>query len=760
MRWVLLVLAALILLAVWIGAILVPDLRVVAEWTTAAIVFLAISYVLIGWAIKRIKADAMEKEITKAPPEDARRPEVAELIAQMQRGFAALRAARRSKSAVYEIPWYVIVGPPGAGKTTALQQSGLTFVADAQGSPKVRGLAGTRNCDWWLSPEAVLLDTAGRYASGGEDHEEWLAFLDSLVRLRPDRPVDGLMVAVGVADIASATEDQRAELAGRLRARLAEIVDRLEMVAPVYLVMTKADLIAGFAESMSYLSKAERGQVWGASFAVDDPRLGEPGRAVGVEIDRLAHSLHARLLDRLPLERDSIKCGRLLQLPLELAGLAPALSQFADALFKPSAVGEHLVFRGFYLTSGTQVGQPVDRAVSDMARGLGQGQPSPHGDLQSYFLTDLFRSIMLPDRHLAVRSAAAVQRGSRRELRAALVAVVVAAFFLVPATVSYVRNVQVANAADAVARLPGMTQPGTRADPVEALDDLVGQVEHETDGLSVPGWFGPRAAKSLLHPVAQAYLGRLNTELLAHVRPELDRRLHDVAATAGFADAPTSPDAVTPLSAAYETVKLYTMLVTPARHVDPPWAATLIARIWEGAIPVSDAVPTERLVEHARRYLEALASGDVPAWAVPANLRGARERLRRSDVRGLPYRRTLLAAADVPPLRASEMFGAASLEFLDCRGDVQIPGPFTAAGWEKVRGALDAASPWSKGAVVEQWVVDDADVASDEAGLRAQVRGQYFEDYVRHWMAFLDELRVRTPPDLTAARAELRALKE
>ncbi len=760
MRWVLLVLAALVLLAVWIAAILVPELRVVAEWTTAAVVFIGVAYLLVRWAIRRVKADAMEKELTKVPTAAPARPEVAELAGQMQRGFAALKAARRSKSAVYEIPWYVIVGPPATGKTTALQQSGLTFVTDALGSPKVRGMAGTRNCDWWLSPEAVLLDTAGRYAGGGDDHEEWLAFLDTLARLRADRPIDGLMVAVSVNDIVGVSEDQRAELAGRLRARLAEIVDRLEMVAPVYLLVTKADLIGGFVESMSGLGKAERGQVWGASFALDDPRLAEPASAVEAEIDRLAHNLHARVLDILPLERNPLRRARLLQLPLELSGLGPSLAQFADALFKPRGAEEHLVFRGFYLSSGTQVGQPVDRALSDMARGFGLAAASPPGDLQSYFLTDLFRAVMLPDRHLAVRSSAASQRRSRRELRAALIAVAVAAFFLVPAIVSYVRNVQIATAADAVARLPAASEPGTRRDPIEAMVDLVEKVEQETGGLSVPGWFGPRAANALLAPLEQAYLGRLDTELVARVRPELDRRLHTVATTAGFADAPVSPEDRTPLSGAYETVKLYTMLVSPSGHVDPPWAAALLVRIWQTGLPVSDAVPTERLVEHARRYLEGLGSGRVSAWPAPATLQGARERLRRSDVRGVPYRRTLLAASDVPPVRVSEMFAAASLEFLDCRGDVQIPGAFTAAGWEKVRADLDSLAPWPKAVVVEQWVVDDADVAPNEQALRAQVRSQYFDDYVRHWMAFLDELKVRTPPDLTAAKAELRALKE
>ena len=62
--------------------------------------------------------------------------------------------------ALYQLPWYAIIGPPGAGKTTALFNSGLRFpLAERHGAEPVRGVGGTRNCDWWFTEKAVLLDT-------------------------------------------------------------------------------------------------------------------------------------------------------------------------------------------------------------------------------------------------------------------------------------------------------------------------------------------------------------------------------------------------------------------------------------------------------------------------------------------------------------------------------------------------------------------------------------------------------------------------
>ena len=71
---------------------------------------------------------------------------------------------------LYQLPWYVIIGPPGAGKTTALKNSGLNFpLQEGFGSDPVKGIGGTRNCDWWFTDESVILDTAGRYTTQDSD---------------------------------------------------------------------------------------------------------------------------------------------------------------------------------------------------------------------------------------------------------------------------------------------------------------------------------------------------------------------------------------------------------------------------------------------------------------------------------------------------------------------------------------------------------------------------------------------------------------
>ncbi len=100
-----------------------------------------------------------------------------------------------------------------------------------------------------------------------------------LKRFRPDKPINGVLVALSVTDLANANDEQIDTYAKKLRARIDEVMTRLEMVIPVYVVFTKADLVSGFVEFWSDLRKSERGQIWGATFPLNRTSPTTPGKA-------------------------------------------------------------------------------------------------------------------------------------------------------------------------------------------------------------------------------------------------------------------------------------------------------------------------------------------------------------------------------------------------------------------------------------------------------------------------------------------------
>ena len=242
----------------------------------AILVTVVIVVALIALAIYRVlaaksAATKIEKGLRDqaAQHSEGIRPDMAAEIAAMesefQKGVAALKssaAGRSGRDALGVLPWYVMIGPSASGKTTAIRSSGLKMPAGKAG--KVRGVGGTRNCDWWMTNEAILLDTAGRWSTDDDDREEWLAFLDLLKKTRPKKPINGILLAISATDL-QGNEEQIGELATTLRERIDEVIARLELVVPVYLIITKCDLISGFVESFGELKDRERGQILGFS---------------------------------------------------------------------------------------------------------------------------------------------------------------------------------------------------------------------------------------------------------------------------------------------------------------------------------------------------------------------------------------------------------------------------------------------------------------------------------------------------------------
>jgi type VI secretion system protein ImpL len=115
---------------------------------------------------RRRREQRLERGVTEGPAAEAEQggsEEAAALRERMSTALSLLKKARGTRGYLYEQPWYVIIGPPGAGKTTALLNSGLKFpLAAEMGQGAVAGVGGTRLCDWWFTENAVLIDTAGR----------------------------------------------------------------------------------------------------------------------------------------------------------------------------------------------------------------------------------------------------------------------------------------------------------------------------------------------------------------------------------------------------------------------------------------------------------------------------------------------------------------------------------------------------------------------------------------------------------------------
>lgn len=761
---------ALLALATWGVVLIVHGPLWIGIVTTLVLVALFLIVLIVRQIRAKLRASALEAELLKQAAQQAenarpdRRIEVQRLQAQMKAAIEALKRTRlgskSGQAALYALPWYVIIGPPAAGKTTALTQSGLGFISPpGSGSSKVRGTAGTRNCDWWFSPHAILLDTAGRLATGEDDRDEWLGFLDTLRKFRSRRPLEGVVIALSVEDLLSASELELEETAKTLRARVDEVMSRLEMVLPLYVVLTKADLLAGFVEFWGDLGKAGRAQTWGASFGFDE-ELVEPEHMVGSELDVLERVLHARMLTRLGSEPLPEVRAKILQFPLEFAGLRRPLASFIGQLCHANPYQETPLLRGFYFSSGTQTGRQLDHVLANMSRGFNLPQAASLGQArqttpQSFFVTELFQKVIFPDRHLGLGSSSRLKRRSiRQAVQAALVALVVLAL-VIPAALSYFENTDLAQATarDAAQSLALERAPGAGAAATGgALDLLVSRVqvlERADAAFHMRGYIGPYAAPELLAAVKALYLDRLRSLVKGPVQNQL---VADVRATGDLVRMDPQN-----FQAAYDDLKLYLMLCK-TEHLDPAWATPRLAKAWARALGSSAGTDDDKLGAHAKYYVDAIAGDKSFAWSCDAAaVSAAQGRLSAVPIDELRYGWLVDAARGVPSIRPDKIFFGPAAQYWNARSNVEVPGMYTLLGWQKIRALLDSPDarlelePWVLGH--QTLVVTDTKQSGAE-----QLRELYFQRYVKAWSEFIAGLDVVAPTEMKQALDELRVI--
>lgn len=315
---------------------------------------------------------------------------------RMTEALAGLKQATGNRrDYLYSRPWYVIIGPPGSGKTTALLNSGLRFPFSNQ---SLKGTGGTRNLDFWFADEAVLIDTAGRYTSqdsdAAADGKAWSSFLALLKRHRPLQPVNGIIVAIGADELLRGDRLAIDVHAGAIRRRLAEIRSGLEVAAPVYVLVTKTDLLAGFSEFFDDLDVEGRRAVLGHTFHHGDGR--PKAETIIAAFDEVAQTINDRQAKRLAEEPDAQRRSLIMGFPAQMTTLRARLARLLDGAFG-AANEPGAVLRGIYFTSGVQQGAPLDRLLSSMAEVYHQPRTDMQGNGRAYFLNRLLLEVMFPE---------------------------------------------------------------------------------------------------------------------------------------------------------------------------------------------------------------------------------------------------------------------------------------------------------------------------------------------------------------------------
>lgn len=313
---------------------------------------------------------------------------------------------------LYQMPWYVVIGAAGSGKTSALKQSGLNFPLESTFGSSITGLAGTRDCDWFLSEEAILLDTAGRLslhdARNEQDAYDWKEFLGLLKKYRPKQPINGVIVTVSVEDLLNSDVNIK-QLAYELRKRINEMSIDFKINFPVYLMITKLDMLKGFNEFFKNLTDDQRRKSLG--FELSDTSLSENSDIViGYVLKKLnsmQDNINATMINVLSKLNELEDKNSAFSFSSEFSTISSHLVELFRELYKHSKFEEKISWRGIYFSSAKQEGQILDPVLSGLGNELGlrhryiDQEKVTNNTQKSFFLQDFFEDRVFKDLELA-----------------------------------------------------------------------------------------------------------------------------------------------------------------------------------------------------------------------------------------------------------------------------------------------------------------------------------------------------------------------
>jgi type VI secretion system protein ImpL len=683
--------------------------------------------------------------VRQASPEEGRpSAEAVQLRERFEDAVATLKKSRKSGHSLYDLPWYVIIGAPGSGKTTALLNSGLKFPLEQRvGKGALRGVGGTRNCDWWFTDEAVFLDTAGRYTTqdsdAASDSAGWAEFLALLRKYRKRRPVNGIILTISAQDLMVQGDRGREAHVDAARRRLTEVNKELHVQLPVYVMVTKCDLVAGFAEYFDDLSQEGRAQVWGATFPYDQTLSGEAAQAFPAEFDQLMARLNARVFARVEEDRDSRRRARIFAFPQQIAALRDALAQFVGEVFGSTRLDQRMLLRGVYLTSGTQEGTPIDRLLGSIGRRYGVTPDAvvpPTGRGKAYFVERLLKEVMIGESGLAgVNRRLEVQKAAL-QLGAYAAMVLVAAGGVLALSVSYNRNAAyLSDTAQSLTKLESTPPVATLVAPeallprLDALRSVVDAADRHREAHPWSMRWGLYQGTAVGNAARDAYVRELDGTLLPRVAARIEERLVEFG---------PQPEKL------YEYLKAYLMLGEP-RLMKKDHLQFVANLEWNA----DDNAQPDVAASLSKHFQSLLDYGDTlrPIAMNPSLLAQAQTTVRQASIPRIVYARLKRTYKEdgARAVRLDLAGGIGAEDVLRRRSGVSLAEPLSSFFSREVFQEVTTrhVPDLVKGFAADDWVLGDGAAATrSAAGLGADVVELYERDYILTWEGILNDIEL------------------
>ncbi|HEN8798517.1 TPA: type VI secretion system membrane subunit TssM [Pseudomonas putida] len=677
--------------------------------------------------------------------------------------------------ALYQLPWYLVLGAEHAGKSSFIDHTdqcfSLTRIDRAQARAQLAEVLAYP-VGWWVSDDAVIIDPPGALISqaaapGGSTTAEtqarlWQHLLGWLLRNRSQRALNGLILVVDLPALLHGTPEQRVALTYVLRTRLYEVSSQLGSRLPLYVVLTKFDLLDGFDQAFSKHSAGKREHMLGFTFKLDtvdsyDAWLDEYREYY----DHLLKQLFEQLVDQLDRLGSAPLRGRLYSLHAQMIGLRPILLGFLQETLASDRFTTPALVRGVYWSSVVQQGDMLNAFVREAAQPYQTKLPLREGKAQGkalvYFIQQAFRRVIYPEAGLGGDNTKVAR--SKRQLFWVGSGVGALAFCVVIASwqryfdINSTKAVGVLAKSQAYSRQevdPHLDSTGRNLlEPLDQIRDAVavfGDYRAAWPGVADVGLYQGRAIGPR---VDEAYLSLLSRRFLP-------------ALASGVVDAMNAA----PLGSEQQmaALRVYRML-EDRQNRRPEWVEDWMARIWQQAFPGQGQL--QRDLMHHLKYALAYVDTDLPQYrqeiaAVQQALRkvplpervyaGLKRQAGEQLHSGLDLRHQVGPAFDV--------VYRPSAGVSDGDNSVLLSPLLTAKGFREY--FEPRSQQFADMAMIDQWALGERDhldySESDRHALTERLSNLYSADYIDSWRRALNAFTVADFADLDHAVAVLEQL--
>lgn len=699
--------------------------------------------------------------------------------AELNGVMAEIKQSLNTRNYLYSLPWYLVLGLENAGKTSLINRSGQNFALSSVMRASGKKSENPYSFDWWVGDQSVLIDPDGELLTQGNRSEEnegelerrlWLHFVSWLEKTRSRRPLNGIVLAIDIAHLATATASERKAYANLLRARIRELMETLATRLPVYITLTKLDLLSGFEPFFKHYSKEQRDDVLGFTFSLEsvdnlDHWLEEFSAEYSGFVSRIHDHYPHAVVERLTHEERAA----IYSFTRQMSGLQSILKTFlADALSSDQFSTSALV-RGTYFTSVYQQGVPTNAFSDSAARryGLTHAVNTAQNAKNStvYFTQRLFNNIIYPEAGLATDNFR-VAKHKRRLIALSLASCFVASVLLVGTWHQYYsRNLDQSDAVlakvnDYKEQFPTTFSSASKEEVLEPLNKIrqatleFGFFREKPRYVSDFGLYqghtiGPRVEDTYLNLLENRFLPLLMADVVVDLK-----------------HAQTDEEKLAAL-------RVYKMLVDKSgRYKD--YVLDYFAKYWQQAFPGQKSVQGELLdhLDYAMRHTDLagnVALGDADAEAVvrPYEDVIAQAQFELSTIPNdqRVYRNLKLNAQTVlgPSISLRNLIGPVFDVVFEERVSNQslyIPQILTKSGFENY--FMPRTEQVSELALIDSWVLGQSKTAqfseADKQVLREKIRNLYVADYVTTWRAALNDIDIKHFTDINDAVVVLESL--